>query len=112
MTNDTNTTKDDELLTLWDEWKVSLEAELAATDDAESDRRHKRVSRLHEAIRATPARDLEGVAIKLALALWYYGDDVDDIITEQLRAAYVDASRITGRDYLAEINAILEQWAA
>ena len=107
MTNDTNTTKDDELLTLWDEWKVSLEAELAAADDAESDRRNKRVMRLHEAIRVASARGVEGVSVKLALALWYYGKD-----DEQLRASYDDAIGLTGRDYLAEINAIVEQRAA
>jgi hypothetical protein len=59
--------------------------------------------RLHEAIRVAPAR--------LALALWYYGKDEADIIVEQLRATYDDATRLTGRDYLAEINAIVEQRA-
>jgi hypothetical protein len=49
--------------------------------------------------------------VKLALALWYYGKDEADIIVEQLRATYDDATRLTGRDYLAEINAIVEQRA-
>jgi hypothetical protein len=50
MTDTTHSTNDDaKLLALWDEWKVALAHELAATTDRES-QRHKRVMRLHEAI--------------------------------------------------------------
>jgi hypothetical protein len=92
MTDTTHSTNDDaKLLALWDEWKG--------------------VMRLHEAIRVAPARGVDGVSVKLALTLWYYGKDEADIIVEQLRATYDDTTRLTGQDYLAEINAIVEQRA-
>jgi hypothetical protein len=92
MTDTTHSTNDDaKLLALWDEWKG--------------------VMRLHEAIRVAPARGVDGVSVKLALALWYYGKDEADIIVEQLRATYDDTTRLTGQVYLAEINAIVEQRA-
>ena len=49
------TTKDDvELLRWWREWLHALDAEMAATDQGDEERRHKRVEMLQRTIANTP----------------------------------------------------------
>ena len=63
------TTKDDvALLRWWREWLHALDAEMAATDQGNEERRHKRVEMLQRTIANTPSEGLIGLGVKLALA--------------------------------------------
>jgi hypothetical protein len=63
------TTKDDvELLRWWREWLQALDAEMAAVDQRDEERRHKRVEMLQRTIATTPSEGVTGLGVKLALA--------------------------------------------
>ena len=63
------TTKGDVgLLRWWREWLDALHTEMAAADQGDEERRHKRVEMLQRTIANTPSEGLVGIGVKLALA--------------------------------------------
>ena len=102
------TTKDDvELLRWWREW-LHLDAEMAATDQGDEERRHKRVEMLQRTIANTPSEGLIGLGVKLALASFLdsFADGADG---EPARSAHLDTVRLLGRDFSAEAEAVIER---
>lgn len=102
------TTKDDvELLRWWREWLHALDAEMAATDQGDEERRHKRVEMLQRTIATTPSEGLVGIGVKLALAslLDSFANGADG---EPARSAHLDTVRLLGRDFSAEAEAVVE----
>jgi len=102
------TTKDDvELLRWWREWLHALDAEMAAVDQRDEERRHKRVEMLQRTIATTPSEGVIGLGIKLALASFIdsFADGADG---EPARSAYRDTVRLLGRDFSAEAEAVVE----
>jgi len=102
------TTKDDvELLSWWREWLHALDAEMAADDQGDEERRHKRVQMLQRTIAKTPSEGLVGIGVKLALASFLdsfaKGRDGDPA-----RSANLDTVRLLGRDFSAEAEAVFE----
>jgi len=57
----------------------------------------------------TPADDVEGVGIKLALFVYMSGVDPEtaDSPVEQVLSAYKDCVRVVGRDLLAEVKGLM-----
>ena len=103
------TTKDDvELLRWWREWLHALGAEMAAADQRDEERRHKRVAMLERTIAKTPSDGLVGIGVKLALASFLdsFADGADG---EPARSAYRDTVRLLGRDFSAEAEAVVER---
>ena len=102
------TTKDDvELLRWWREWLHALDAEMAATDQGDEERRHKRVEMLQRTIAITPSEGLVGIGVKLALASFLdsFANGADG---EPARPAHLDTVRLLGRDFSAEVEAVVE----
>ena len=102
------TTKDDvELLRWWREWLHALDAEMAATDQGDEERRHKRVEMLQRTIATTPSDGLVGIGVKLALASFLdsFANGADG---EPARSAYRDTVKLLGRDFSAEAEAVVE----
>ncbi len=102
------TTKDDvELLRWWREWLHALDAEMAAVDQRDEERRHKRVEMLQRTIATTPSEGVIGLGVKLALASFLdsFSDGADG---EPARSAYRDTVRLSGRDFSAEAEAVVE----
>jgi len=102
-------TKDDvELLRWWREWLHALDAEMAAVDQRDEERRHKRVEMLQRTIATTPSEGVIGLGIKLALASFIdsFADGADG---EPARSAYRDTVRLLGRDFSAEAEAVVER---
>ena len=103
------TTKDDvELLRWWREWLDALDAEMAAADQRDEERRHKRVEMLQRTIANTPSEGLVGIGVKLALASFLDGF-ADGADGEPARSAYLDTVRLLGRDFSAEAEAVIER---
>ncbi len=103
------TTKDDvELLRWWREWLHALDAEMAATDQGNEERRHKRVEMLQRTIATTPSEGLVGIGVKLALAS-FLDSFADGAEGEPARSAYLDTVRLLGRDFSAEAEAVVER---
>ena len=103
------TTKGDvELLRWWREWLDALHTEMAAADQRDEERRHKRVEMLQRTIANTPSEGLVGMGVKLALAnfLDSFANGADG---EPGRSAYLDTVRLLGRDFSAEAEAVVEQ---
>ena len=103
------TTKGDvELLRWWQEWLRALHAEMAAADQSDEERRHKRVEMLQRTIANTPSEGVVGLGVKLALAsfLYSFADGADG---EPARSAYLDTVRLLGRDFAAEAEAVVER---
>ena len=103
------TTKDDvELLRWWREWLHALDAEMAAVDQRDEERRHKRVEMLQRTIATTPSEGVIGLGVKLALASFLdsFANDADG---EPARSAHLDAARLLGRDFSAEAEAVVER---
>ena len=99
------TTKDDvELLRWWREWLHALDAEMAAVDQRDEERRHKRVEMLQRTIATTPSEGVIGLGVKLALDSFSDGAD-----GEPARSAYRDTVRLLGRDFSAEAEAVVER---
>ena len=99
------TTKDDvELLRWWREWLHALDAEMAATNQRDEERRHKRVEMLQRTIATTPSEGLVGIGVKLALASFLdsFADGADG------EPAILDTVRLLGRDFSAEAEAVVE----
>ena len=101
------TTKGDvELLRWWREWLDALHTEMAAADQRDEERRHKRVEMLQRTIANTPSEGLVGIGVKLALAnfLDSFANGADG---EPGRSAHLDAVRLLGRDFSAEAEAVV-----
>ena len=102
------TTKGDvELLRWWREWLDALDTEMAAADQRDEERRHKRVEMLQRTIANTPSEGLVGIGVKLALAnfLDSFANGADG---EPGRSAHLDTVRLLGRDFSAEAEAVFE----
>ena len=102
------TTKGDvELLRWWREWLDALHTEMAAADQRDEERRHKRVEMLQRTIANTPSEGLVGIGVKLALAnfLDSFANGADG---EPGRSAHLDTVRLLGRDFSAEAEAVFE----
>jgi hypothetical protein len=103
------TTKGDvELLRWWREWLHALDAEMAAADQRDEERRHKRVEMLQRTIATTPSEGFVGLGVKLALASFLDGF-ADGADGEPARSAYLDTVRLLGRDFSAEAEAVVER---
>ena len=103
------TTKGDvELLRWWREWLQAFDAEMAAVDQRDEERRHKRVEMLQRTIAKTPSEGLVGIGVKLALASFLdsFAHGADG---EPARSAYLDTVRLLGRDFSSEAEAVVER---
>ena len=89
----------------FDRWKDALVDQNKQTTQAARHRAHARVTSMEDLIAETPADDIEGVGIKLAV---YVMSGVDpktaDSAVEQVLSAYKDCDRVLGRDLLAEVK--------
>ena len=98
------TTKDDVAFLM--EWLHALDAEMAATDQGDEERRDNRVEMLQRTIANIPSEVLGGLGVKLALAIF-----VDSFATadgEPGRSAHLDTVRLLGRDFSAKAEAVVE----
>ena len=70
---------------------------------------HARVTSMEDLIAETPAEDIEGIGIKLALYVYMSGVDPDtaDSAAEQVLSAYKDCVRVLGRDFLMEVKNLM-----
>jgi hypothetical protein len=92
----------------FDRWKGALLDQDKQTTRA-SHRAHARVTSMEDLIAETPADDIEGVGIKLALYVYMSGVDPEtaDSAVEQVLSAYKDCVRVLGRDFLAEVKRLM-----
>ena len=73
-----------------------------------------RVTSMEDLIAETPADDVEGVGIKLALYVYMSGVDPEtaDSAVEQVLSAYKDCVRVLGRDPLVEVKSLMPACSA
>ena len=92
----------------FDRWKDALIEQDKQTTRA-LHRAHARVTSMQDLIAETPADDIEGVGIKLALFVYMSGVDPEttDSAVEQVLSAYKDCVRVLGRDLLAEVKSLM-----
>jgi len=90
-------------------WKDALVDQNKQTTQAARHRAHARVNSMEDLIAETPADDIEGVGIKLALYVYMSGVDPEtaDSAVEQVLSAYKDCVRVVGRDLLAEVKSLM-----
>jgi hypothetical protein len=64
---------------------------------------------MEDLIAETPADDIEGLGIKLALYVYMSGVDpkTADSAVEQVLSAYKDCRRVLGRDLLVEVKSMM-----
>jgi hypothetical protein len=93
----------------FDRWKGALIDQDKQTTKAARHRAHARVTSMEDLIAETPADDIEGVGIKLALYVYISGIDPEkaDSAVEQVLAAYKDCVRVVGCDLLAEVKSLM-----
>ena len=93
----------------FDRWKDALIDQDKHTTPAARHRAHARVTSMEDLIVETPADDIEGVGIKLALYIYMSGVDPEtaDSAVEQVLSAYKDCVRVLGRDLLAEVKNLM-----
>ena len=93
----------------FDRWKGALIDQDKQTTRAARHRAHARVTSMEDLIAETPADDIEGVGIKLALYIYMSGVDPEtaDSAVEQVLSAYKDCVRVVGRDFLAEVKRLM-----
>lgn|SRR5262245_46647261 len=93
----------------FDRWKSALVEQDKQTTRATRHRAHARVTNMEALIAETPADDIEGVGIKLALYVYMSGVDPEsaDSAVEQVLSAYKDCVRVLGRDLLAEVKGLM-----
>ena len=93
----------------FDRWKDALVDQNKQTTQAARHRAHARVTSMEDLIAETPADDIEGVGIKLALYVYMSGVDPEtaDSAVEQVLSAYKDCGRVVGRDLLAEVKSLM-----
>jgi hypothetical protein len=97
------------ILEAFERWKGALiDLDKQTTKDARH-RAHARVTSMEDLIAETPADDIEGVGIKLALYVYMSGVDPEtaDSAVEQILSAYKDCIRVIGRDLLAEVKSLM-----
>ena len=104
MVNTSNTIRD-----AFDRWKGALLDQAKQTTRAARHRAHARVTSMEDLIVETPADDIEGVGIKLAVYVYISGVDPEtaDSAVEQVLSAYKDCVRVLGRDLLAEVKSLM-----
>ena len=90
-------------------WKAALVDQDKQTTSAARHRAHARVTSMEALIAETPADDIEGVGIKLALYVYMSGVDPEtaDSAVEQVLSAYKDCVHVVGRDLLAEVKRLM-----
>jgi hypothetical protein len=59
---------------------------------------------MEDLIAETPADDIEGIGIKLALYVY------TDSAVEQVLSAYKDCGQVLGRDLLVEVKGLMPAW--
>ena len=93
----------------FDRWKGALIDQDKQTTQAARHRAHARVTSMEDLIAETPADEIEGVGIKLALYIYMSGVDPEtaDSAVEQVLSAYKDCVRVAGRDLLAEVKRLM-----
>ena len=93
-------------------WKDALIDQNKETTKTARHRAHARVTSMEDLIAETPADDVEGVGIKLALYVYMSGVDPEkaDSAVEQVLSAYKDCRRVLGRDLLAEVKGLMPAW--
>ena len=93
----------------FDRWKDALIDQDKQTSQATRHRAHARVTSMEDLIAETPADDIEGVGIKLALYVYMSGVDPEaaDSTVEQVLSAYKDCVHVVGRDLLAEVKRLM-----
>ena len=93
----------------FDRWKDALVDQDKQTTKSGRHRAHARVTSMEDLIVETPADDIEGVGIKLALYVYMSGVDpkTADSAVEQVLSAYKDCLRVFGRDLLAEVKRLM-----
>jgi hypothetical protein len=93
----------------FERWKDALVDQNKQTTQAARHRAHARVTSMEDLIAETPANDIEGVGIKLALYVYMSGVDPEpaDSAVEQVLSAYKDCVRVVGRDLLAEVKSLI-----
>ena len=98
----------------FDRWKDALVDQNKQTTQAARHRAHARVTSMEDLIAETPADDIEGVGIKLALFVYMSGVDPEtaDSAVEQVLSAYKDCVRVLGRDLLAEVKSLMPAYQA
>src|SRR5215468_3635172 len=89
----------------FDRWKGALIDQDKQTTKTARHRAHARVTSMEDLIAETPADDIEGVGIKLALYVYMSGVDPDtaDSAVEQVLSVY----RVLGRNLLAEVKGLM-----
>jgi hypothetical protein len=92
----------------FDRWKGALVDQDQANDPGRAPPR-SRACHEEDLIAETPADDIEGVGIKLALYVYMSGVDPEtaDSAVEQFLSAYKDCVRVLGRDLLAEVKRLM-----
>jgi hypothetical protein len=97
------------ILEAFERWKSALIDQDKQTTQAARHRAHARVTSMEDLIAETPADDVEGVGIKLALYVYMSGVDPEtaDSAVEQVLSAYKDCVRVLGRDPLAEVRSLM-----
>ena len=93
----------------FDRWKGALIEQDKQTTKAARHRAHARVTSMEDLIAETPANDIEGVGIKLALYVYMSGVDPEkaDSAVEQVLSVDKDCARVLGRDLLAEVKGLM-----
>ena len=93
----------------FDRWKCALIEQDQQATQAARHRAHARVTSMEDLIAETPADDIEGLGIKLALYVYMSGVDPEtaDSAVEQILSAYKDCARVLGRDLLAEVKSLM-----
>src|SRR4029077_2636785 len=93
----------------FERWKDALVDQDKQTTQAARHRAHARVTSMEDLIAETPADEIEGVGIKLALYIYMSGVDPEtpDSAVEQILSAYKDCVRVAGRDLLAEVKRLM-----
>ena len=104
MVNSINTIRE-----AFNRWKGALVDQAKQTTPAARHRAHARVTSMEDLIAETPADDIEGVGIKLALYVYMSGVDPEtaDSAVEQVLSAYKDCVRVLGRDPLIEVKSLM-----
>jgi hypothetical protein len=96
----------------FDRWKDALIDQDKQPSQAARHRAHARVTSMEDLIAETPADDIEGIGIKLALYVYMSGVDPEkaDSAAEQVLSAYKDCGRVLGRDLLVEVKGLMPAW--
>ena len=93
----------------FERWKDALVDQNKQTTQAAGHRAHARVTSMEDLIAETPADNIEGIGIKLALYVYMSGVDPEtaDSAVEQVLSAYKDCRQVVGRDLLAEVKSLM-----